>query len=119
MSASVVPSACPACGERLEAVKLQCPACHTEVQGRYQLCPVCQLDAESRKLFDLFLRARGNLKDVQRALGISYPTVRTRIEGLFQKLGQERARNQSAQILERLRLGEITVAEAEKLLTEP
>ena len=58
-------------------------------------------------LLDLFLSARGNLKEVQRALGVSYPTARSRIDGMFQKLGQVRSGDQPMEVLQRLRTGEI------------
>jgi hypothetical protein len=116
MSKSSIPSSCPSCGGSLIVVRLECSQCGTEVTGRFDLCPVCQLDGEIRKLFDLFINARGNLKHVQRILGLSYPTVRLRIEEMFRKLGQEYIPQDPQQILARVRSGELRVDEAEKLL---
>lgn len=116
MSGASLPSRCPACGAGLEVVRLRCPACATEVQGSFRPCPVCQLDAGARGLFELFLAARGNLKHVQRALGVSYPTVRQRIEELFEKLGLETGAPEPMAVLRRLRAGEISLADAEELL---
>jgi hypothetical protein len=98
-------------------VRLECTSCGTEVDGRYEPCAVCRLDHELRELFEQFLDARGNLKDVQRALGVSYPTVRQRIDVLFRALGRGPAEEASPrEVLRRLRAGEIDVAEAERLL---
>jgi len=71
------------------------------------------MDGENRRLLELFLLARGNLKAVQRMLGVSYPTARTRIEEMFNTLearmsGEER----SMDILEKLHSGEISVEDA-------
>ena len=116
MSAKPVPPCCPSCGAALLVVRLACPACGTEVTGRYELCPACRLEGEEADLFRLFLEARGNLKDVQRALGVSYPTVRLRIEEMFRRIERPPARPDPLVILGRLRSGEIDVATAERLL---
>ena len=82
----------------------------------FDLCPTCRLEPDDRRLFDLFLDARGNLKGVQRALGVSYPTVRQRMEELFNRLGRETAPADPGDVLERLRSGELTVTDAVRLL---
>jgi hypothetical protein len=109
---------CPSCGATMNIVRLQCPACSTEVTGVFSLCPVCRLEAGMRSLFDAFLNARGNLKDVQKIIGVSYPTVLKRIEEMFVSLGLGQAadRPDSKTILTRLSAGEITVEQAERLL---
>lgn len=113
---STVPSSCPSCGGTLIVVRLECDQCGTEVTGEFNLCPVCRLDGEIKKLYDLFIAARGNLKQVQRELGLSYPTVRTRIEEMFRKLGQTAVSKDPKEILDRVRAGELSVEDAEKLL---
>ena len=101
--------------------KLACGDCGTEVQGHFAPCPICTLEPAHRALFDLFLEARGNLKDVQRALAVSYPTARLRVEELFTALGlgqtrPEAKRPQPMEVLRRVRAGELTVEQAEALL---
>jgi hypothetical protein len=113
---SNLPSSCPSCGGGLVVVRLECSECGTEVTGEFELCPVCRLDGDIKKLFDLFIRARGNLKQVQRELGLSYPTVRTRIEEMFRSLGQMKPSRDPKTILAKVRAGEISVDEAEELL---
>jgi len=97
-------------------VKLECPACEAEVSGSFESCPVCALTGEHRRVLDLFLAARGNLKLVQKALGVSYPTTRQRVEAMFAVLEGKPELEEPAQILARLRAGEIDVNEAERLL---
>ncbi len=90
------------------------------VDGRFEPCVVCRLDLELRALFEQFLDARGNLKEVQRALGVSYPTVRQRIDVMFRELGRQPSSELSpTEVLRRLREGQITVEEAERLLRQP
>ncbi len=101
----------------MKVVRLECSQCGAEVVGEFELCPVCRLDGELKKLYDLFIKARGNLKQVQRELGLSYPTVRLRIEDMFRKLSQnEPVSRDPVSILARVRLGELSVDEAERLL---
>lgn len=111
-----LPSACPSCGGKLVVVRLKCAECGTEVTGEFELCPVCRLDGELKALYNLFIQARGNLKQVQRDLGLSYPTVRTRIEEMFRELGHEEGSRDPQAVLSRVRAGELSVDQAEKLL---
>ena len=70
-----------------------------------------------RELFDIFMHSRGNLKEVQRILKLSYPTVRNRIEGMFAAYEKnETSKLGRMEILKQLRTGEIDITEAEKLL---
>lgn len=111
-----VPAQCPSCGGTPVVVKLRCPSCSTEVSGEFSLCPVCRLPPDARRLFDLFIASRGNLKQVQRALGVSYPTVRQRIEEMFRKMGLPPRGADVPAILAAVRAGELSVDQAERLL---
>lgn len=97
-------------------VRLECTKCGTEVTGEFPLCPVCQLEGDLKKLFELFIEARGNLKQVQRELGLSYPTVRARIEEMFRQIVQVESPKNPKEILAKIRSGELCVDEAERLL---
>lgn len=116
-----MPVRCPACEGPLAVRVLFCPACGTEVSGRFALSEFALLPKEHLEFLRLFVRARGNLKEVERALGVSYPTVRARLEALLRALGYEEAeeaRTGRLEVLEALRRGEITVEEAVARLRE-
>ena len=98
-------------------VKLECASCGTEVAGEYDLCSTCRLEGSSRELFDLFLKARGNLKKVQKELGVSYPTVRQRVDEMFRGLEGDIPPSDPQAVLRMLRQGEIDADTAEKLLS--
>ncbi len=117
MPGSAVPPKCPSCSGPMVITRLECASCGTEVTGEYDLCSACRLEGTSRELFDLFLRARGNLKKVQRELGVSYPTVRQRIDEMFRVLEQDVPPADPQSVLERLRSGEIDADTAGKLLS--
>lgn len=113
MSKAAAPSRCPSCNGILNPVKYVCSDCETEVSGDFSVCPFCSLEGDNKSLLELFLLARGNLKAVQRMLGVSYPTARTRIEEMFNALEDRMAGgDRSLSILERLHKGEISVDDA-------
>lgn len=115
-----VPERCPSCSSTLVVTELRCDACGTQVQGRYDLCRYCALLPEERSLLDLFLRSRGNVKEVERELKVSYPTVRARLDQLWTRLGFraaiEEPEETPEEILASLRAGMIDVDEAEERL---
>lgn len=119
MNKTAAPSRCPSCNGALNPVKYVCSDCKTEVTGNFAMCPSCSLDADNRSLLELFLFARGNLKAVQRMLGVSYPTARTRIEEMFNALENRMgAEETSITVLEQLHRGEISVGDALETLNE-
>ncbi len=83
------PRDCPVCGARLLVTRLGCEACGTELSGGFASCDFCALGAEDRELLRLFLISRGNLKELERSLQVSYPTVRARFDALLGRLGLE------------------------------
>lgn len=105
--------------------RLRCPACDTAVEGRFVPLPYAGLSADQAAFLEVFLRARGNLREVERMLGLSYPTVRGRLDAVLQALGfaeggppppDEAVAAEEAQrrreILGALQRGEISAAEA-------
>ncbi len=92
--------------------------------GTFETCRFCRLDGELLRIFEAFVRARGNLREVQREIGISYPTLSGRLDGILRVLGWERpsapspppSAEERREILDRLEQGEITAQEAEALL---
>ena len=112
-----MPSKCPSCGGRMVATRMECISCGAAVEGRFVPCPVCTMDDEIRELFEIFMYARGNLKEVERELGLSYPTVRAKMERMFSRY--ERAAEVTTSrmdVLAMLGSGKISVDEAEELL---
>ena len=109
------PRDCPVCGKGLELTRLTCPACHTELSGSFAACEFCSLAGDDRALLKVFLASRGNMKDLERHLGVSYPTARARFDALLARIGvvPERPPTGSrVDLLERLARGEIDIDEA-------
>lgn len=80
-------STCPVCAGQLAVTRLGCPSCGTEIVGQFTPCPFCALDAADLDLLMVFLASRGNLKELEKHLGVSYPTARARFSQLLVKLG--------------------------------
>ena len=82
-----LPSECPLCQGELQITQTTCLECGVQMTGHFTLAPYRNLDAEQARFMETFLRCRGVIRDVEAALGISYPTVRGRLDGLLSTLG--------------------------------
>ena len=80
-------STCPVCSGELAVTRLHCRSCGTTLEGEFSVGRFGRLTKEQLVLLESFLRSRGNLRDMERELGISYPTVRSRVEALVRALG--------------------------------
>ena len=118
MGLNKVPQSCSVCGGELEAVRLQCHACGTALEGHFEVSVFSKLTPEQHQFLLLFLWSRGNIKEVERALGLSYPTVRSRLDALLLALGlvgsgePATTARRRVDVLNDLEAGRITVAEA-------
>lgn len=117
------PTVCPVCGGEYEITALTCKTCRSELNGRFDGCEFCSLSEADKVFLRAFLKCRGSIKDVEKELGISYPTVRNRLEALLSRLGFTPGKPDAETVkLERLRIiglletGEITAQAAAELL---
>ena len=80
-------STCPVCASELAVTRLHCGTCGTTLEGDFSVGRFGRLNRDQLALLESFLRSRGNLREMERELGISYPTVRGRVEALVRALG--------------------------------
>ena len=121
---STIPRKCPSCSSPLVVTQLSCTKCETNVVGLYEINPFLRLSNESLQFLDVFIRNRGNVKEMERTTGESYWVIRRRLDEVITELGYElepgeddlSARRQ--EILSQLGKGEIDVKEATRLLTQ-
>jgi len=118
------PSSCPVCGKTLEVTRLRCRHCNSELTGQFAPCRFCLLEDKQLQFVETFLRCRGSIKEVEKALGISYPTVRNMLENALTALnlndkGEKAAaaaaavrREEKQDILDQLARGELSAEEA-------
>lgn len=82
-----LPNKCPLCSGALEVTEASCLDCGVQMRGHFELAPYRNLDADQLRFLETFLRCRGVIRDVEAALGVSYPTVRGRLDALLNALG--------------------------------
>jgi hypothetical protein len=120
--ANPVIARCPICAETLNVARLECVSCGTRIEGSFALGRFHQLTAEQLDFLETFIKARGNFKDVERELGISYPTVRSRLDAVIRALGfpsqagPDREAERRKEILRELADGRIAPDDAAQLL---
>ncbi len=106
-----VPARCPVCGDELTVTRLHCRRCDSTLEGRFDVVGLfANLTAEQLSFAELFIRCGGKLTRVGEELGLSYPTVRSRLNDLIRALGYEVEEEQLRQDTERRRdiLGELS-----------
>lgn len=114
---------CPICSHSLHVKKLECSHCHTRIENDFVLSKFASLSAEQINFVEVFIVSRGNIKEVEKELGISYPTVRSRLNEIIELLGHTKQKenkqkyNKSA-IISKLDNDEISAQEAIRLLRE-
>jgi hypothetical protein len=113
---------CPMCSGTLQVRELYCPRCRIRIEGDFEP-PHSRLLSLSRKeleFIELFVRVRGNIKEVEKALGVSYPTVRGMLDGVIKNLGYTVGKPPDAEkrmeIIEKVSKGELSAEKAVELL---
>lgn len=77
---------CPVCSAQMKIFVLRCPQCGTEVRNEFELSSFDRLSEEQRNFLLKFLEKRGNLKEVQAAMNMSYPTAKKKLDELLSAL---------------------------------
>lgn len=115
-----IPTNCPACGSRMHITELKCMKCNTIVQGDFPISKLISLSEEDHEFLMTFLRSRGNIKEVQERMGISYPTVKNKLDKLLASLGfyDEVEKPNRSEILNALNDGAISAEEAIAMIKE-
>jgi hypothetical protein len=118
------PGKCPICGQDTEVTTIYCNDCGTKIEGHFHLCRFCRLTEEQKLFIETFVKCRGNIKEVEKRLGISYPTVRNRLEdavnalsfGQYDGVQEDQMSERRTEILELLDKGTISVEDALNML---
>lgn len=124
MSDAAVIGKCPICSAQLKVVRLECASCGTRLEGSFSLGRFHALSPDQLDFLEAFIRARGNFKDLERELGLSYPTVRSRLDAVIRALGyqsevepdREAETERRKEILRQLAEGRIGAEDAAALL---
>jgi len=117
---------CPSCQGNISVAELDCPSCDIAIKGEFALPALFRLAPAQLDFVEVFLKNRGVIRDVERELGISYPTVRARLDEVVASLGYQvrpsepnsadEASGSRRKILEDLKAGKITPEQARDAL---
>ncbi len=108
---------CPECNQPFKITRLACPTCNLAMEGQIELSPLDQLSPEDQAFVMAFVRHHGSIKKMEELFGVSYPTVKNRLNAIAAQLDKSlQAPSPREHVLDQLSRGEITVEEAlEKL----
>ena len=118
---------CPSCHHDLEVTQLSCLDCDTVIAGHFIPTRFSKLSPDNLSFAELFIQLRGNIKDMEREMGISYPTVRGRLNEVIRELGfdvveaetvgiEDTHTEERRIILTQLKQGKINVSDAVEML---
>ena len=110
---------CPVCNSSLEIVEYHCPQCNTTITGKFDVGELDRLNVQQQEFVKIFLCCQGSIKEGEKALGISYPTVKNRLGEITKVLCPQlnlKKKEDSLLALKELENGKISVEEViEKL----
>lgn len=113
---------CPVCSSKLKVTRLKCNQCGTVIENDFELSKLAYLTTEQLNFIEVFIKSRGNIKEVEKELGISYPTVRAKLDEVVAALGytvtRQRDLPNSKDVIDMLEKGEITAEQAVNMLKE-
>jgi len=104
---------CPDCNQPLNVARMTCPTCKLAVEGEFEVSPLGKLNMDDQAFVIAFVRHHGSIKKMESIFGISYPTVKNRLNAIAAVLDKNfEAPSPNLYVLEQLSRGELTVAEA-------
>jgi len=104
---------CPECKKPLKIARMACTACGVSMEGEFEVSPLAHLSLEDQTFVIAFVRSHGSIKKMESLFGISYPTVKNRLNSISAALDKSfQAPSPNLYVLEQLSRGEITVEEA-------
>lgn len=108
---------CPECSQALKVTRMSCPTCKLALEGEFDVSALGKLGVEDQAFVIGFVRHHGSIKKMESLFGISYPTVKNRLNAIGAALDKNfEAPSPNLYVLEQLSRGELTVEEAlEKL----
>lgn len=82
---------CPGCGKKMLIKRLECPDCDISVDGTFYSHRFGYLDQEQLDFIESFILTRGNMREMEEVLGVSYPTVKSRLDKIIKHLNEIKA----------------------------
>jgi hypothetical protein len=106
-------SICPDCNRPLKIARMACPSCNLAVEGDFEVSPLGSMSVDDQAFVIAFVRHHGSIKKMEGLFGISYPTVKNRLNAISAALDKNfQAPSPNLYVLEQLSRGELSVEEA-------
>jgi len=111
---------CPICGGKLSVAKLKCQSCRVSIETDFVVSSLLNLPPSHQEFIELFVLSSGSLKEMAKRLGVSYPTVRSRLDEIIKALGEEMKRKEAykKEILDKVEKGQISPEQAAEIIKE-
>jgi len=109
-------------GSRVVVEGVRLPETGIVVEGSFELPPLAQLSVDDQVFVAAFVKSHGSIKEMERLFGVSYPTIKSRLNRLSVALDAELsveaapAGSNKSEILDRLERGEISAEQAAQAL---
>ncbi len=111
---------CPVCGESLIVDRYHCDNCDTTIQGRFENGSLPGLSEQQIEFVKTFVRCEGKITRMEAELGLSYPTIRSRLQDVIRAMGYEPRKDEQPEVgaesrrelLDKLSSGKISTEEA-------
>ena len=105
-------------GDEIVVERIRLKNRQVAIEGSFGLPPLSRLSFEDQTFIVAFIRSHGSIKDMESLFGISYPTVKNRLNRISEQLEfvEINPPPDREEVLDRLEKGEISVEEAEKIL---
>jgi hypothetical protein len=85
---------CPYCGQGMTVTRMSCSHCHVAIEAEFPMSRLAGLPVEHQRFIEMFVLAGGNLKEIAEQVGVSYPTVRSRLDKVIESLRSEIGKTQ-------------------------
>ena len=109
---------CPYCGTAMAVTQMTCEPCRVSVTAAFPMSRLANLPVEHQRFIEMFVLASGNLKEIAEQVGVSYPTIRSRLDKLIELLRAEIAKTQRVRgnVLDAVEPGKTNAEDAARLI---
>jgi hypothetical protein len=117
-AAKAVSNECPYCGLAMAVTQMACGGCHVTVTADFPMSRIAGLPIEHQRFIEMFLLAGGNLKEIAEQVGVSYPTIRSRLDKVIEALRTEIGKTQRVRgsVLDAVEPSKTNAAEAARII---
>ncbi len=109
---------CPYCGQPMVVTQMTCAPCRAVISADFPMSRLAGLPVEHQRFIEMFVLAGGNLKEIAQQVGVSYPTIRSRLDKVIEAIRTEIAKTQRVRgnVLDAVTPGSTNAEDAARLI---